>query len=126
MHPVWPMQRNNWRRAVMMSNGFKEFALALGILESVIKPVLFNEVWHASLGKCIPSFIIRTSSSAGRVLSYFSSRLCLNQIMTPVFSWHRSPSSFEASDSSGERREEKAGEERRRREGAGNGSDKVR
>merc|ERR1712212_135571 len=50
MHPVWPMQRNNWRRAVMMSNGFKEFALALGILESVIKPVLFNEVWHASLG----------------------------------------------------------------------------
>merc|ERR1712208_256644 len=36
MHPVWPMQRNNWRRAVMMSNGFKEFALALGILESVI------------------------------------------------------------------------------------------
>ena len=51
MHPVWPMQRNNWRRAVMMSNGFREFALALGILESVMKPVLFNEVWHTSLGK---------------------------------------------------------------------------
>ena len=51
MHPVWPMQRNNWRRAVTMSNGFREFALALGILESVMKPVLFNEVWHTSLGK---------------------------------------------------------------------------
>ena len=38
-----------------MSNGFREFALALGILESVMKPVLFNEVWHTSLGKLCPS-----------------------------------------------------------------------
>lgn len=50
MHPNWAIHRNNWLKAVNMSNTANNFSLALNILESVLKPVLFNPVWSDALG----------------------------------------------------------------------------
>lgn len=50
LHPNWPLHRQNWLRAVNVCENAKDFALALRILESSIKPVLFNPVWNDSIG----------------------------------------------------------------------------
>lgn len=50
MHPNWNLHRNNWVKAVSMCSEPKEFSLALYILESSMKPVLFNPAWHDTLG----------------------------------------------------------------------------
>lgn len=50
LHPNWSLHRNNWLAAIQLSNNAKDFALALSILESSIKPVLFNPVWNDALG----------------------------------------------------------------------------
>lgn len=51
LHHNWPLHRENWIKAVNMCTVASDFALALGILEASIKPVLFNHVWHDSLGR---------------------------------------------------------------------------
>ena len=53
MHPNWSLHRQNWLKAVSMCTQPKDFALALSILESSIKPVLFNPAWNESLGHTI-------------------------------------------------------------------------
>ncbi|KAJ6220885.1 hypothetical protein RDWZM_006697 [Blomia tropicalis] len=50
MHPNWHIHRINWITAVGRSSEPKEFSLALAILESSMKPVLFNSTWHDNLG----------------------------------------------------------------------------
>ena len=51
LHPNWSIHRQNWQKAVHMCQTAQDFALALAILETCMKPVLFNPVWHESLGK---------------------------------------------------------------------------
>lgn len=50
LHPNWALHRLNWLKAVQMCDNAKDFALALSILESSIKPLLFNPVWNDSIG----------------------------------------------------------------------------
>ena len=50
LHPNWSLHRSNWLAAIAVCNNAKDFALALSILESSVKPVLFNPVWNDSLG----------------------------------------------------------------------------
>lgn len=50
MHPVWPIQRSTWVRAVHLATTPVEFAAALCFLEGFIKPVCFLPVWNDSLG----------------------------------------------------------------------------
>uniref|UniRef100_A0ABM0MW96 Nucleosome-remodeling factor subunit BPTF-like n=1 Tax=Saccoglossus kowalevskii TaxID=10224 RepID=A0ABM0MW96_SACKO len=50
LHSNWTIHRNNWVKAVHMCSTAREFSLALAILESAIKPVIFNPVWNDSLG----------------------------------------------------------------------------
>ena len=50
LHSNWTIHRNSWIKAVHMCQRPEDFALALAILESCIKPVLFNPVWHEGLG----------------------------------------------------------------------------
>jgi nucleosome-remodeling factor subunit BPTF len=50
MHPVWPIQRSTWVRAVHIATTPIEFSAALSFLEGLIKPVCFLPVWHDSLG----------------------------------------------------------------------------
>lgn len=50
LHPNWPSHRANWEKAVRICNTVSQFALALCILESIIKPVVYNSTWWESLG----------------------------------------------------------------------------
>ena len=50
LHQNWPLHRPNWLKAVNMCSNAKDFALALCILESSMKPVLFNPSWLEALG----------------------------------------------------------------------------
>ncbi|KFM76693.1 Nucleosome-remodeling factor subunit BPTF, partial [Stegodyphus mimosarum] len=50
LHAYWTIHRSNWLKAVNKCTFPKEFALALSILEAVMKPVLFTSVWNDSLG----------------------------------------------------------------------------
>jgi len=50
MHPIWPLQRSTWIRAVHMATTPVEFGAALIFLESLIKPVCFIPVWQDALG----------------------------------------------------------------------------
>ncbi|XP_042904894.1 nucleosome-remodeling factor subunit BPTF [Parasteatoda tepidariorum] len=50
LHAYWTIHRSNWLKAVNKCTLPKEFALALSILEAVMKPVLFTTVWNDSLG----------------------------------------------------------------------------
>ena len=50
LHPNWPVHRENWEKAVKMCSTAKDFSLALCILESSMKPVMFNLVWWETLG----------------------------------------------------------------------------
>ena len=52
LHQNWQSQRQNWLKAINMCNKAKDFALALAILESCIKPVLFTNAWNDNLGEC--------------------------------------------------------------------------
>lgn len=51
LHPNWSIHRSNWQKAVHMCQSPQDFALALAILEACMKPVIFNPVWHESLGE---------------------------------------------------------------------------
>ena len=51
LHQNWHGQRQNWMKAINMCSKAKDFALALAILESCIKPVLFTNAWNDNLGK---------------------------------------------------------------------------
>ena len=50
MHPAWSSFRAGWERYVETCSHTQQFASALSKLELVIKPVLFNQSWHDSLG----------------------------------------------------------------------------
>ncbi|KAG1687147.1 Nucleosome-remodeling factor subunit BPTF [Nymphon striatum] len=50
LHHNWAVHRLNWTKAVNMCTAPSDFALALAILDASIKPVLFNHIWHDSLG----------------------------------------------------------------------------
>ncbi|XP_048576210.1 nucleosome-remodeling factor subunit BPTF isoform X2 [Nematostella vectensis] len=50
MHPVWPLQRSTWVRAVHISEKPLEFAAALSFLETLIKPVCFIPAWTEAHG----------------------------------------------------------------------------
>jgi len=53
LHPNWSLHRQNWLKAVHLCSKPRGFALVLLTLESCIKPVLFNHVWHDSLGEWV-------------------------------------------------------------------------
>lgn len=50
MHPNWKLHREKWHKAITMCKEPQEFGLALYILESSMKPVLFVNFWRESLG----------------------------------------------------------------------------
>lgn len=50
LHPQWTNYRAAWLKAIMSCVRFEHFAFTLGVLQSNIKPVLFNSVWNDSLG----------------------------------------------------------------------------
>ncbi|XP_071513894.1 nucleosome-remodeling factor subunit NURF301 [Panulirus ornatus] len=49
-HPHWPNIRKAWNSAVMASTEPHQFSRVLMWLVACIKPVVFNPVWHDSLG----------------------------------------------------------------------------
>ncbi|XP_069982461.1 nucleosome-remodeling factor subunit NURF301 isoform X1 [Penaeus vannamei] len=49
-HPHWPNIRKAWNVAVMASTEPRHFSRVLMWLVACIKPVVFNPVWHESLG----------------------------------------------------------------------------
>lgn len=55
-HPNWCLNSGRWQKAVGLCSTAAEFALALMILEACMKPLLFNSVWHESLGKLLSAF----------------------------------------------------------------------
>lgn len=50
MHPNWPLLRKPWITAVSACINPRDFARALIVLQACIKPVVFANVWHESLG----------------------------------------------------------------------------
>ncbi|CAC5424118.1 BPTF [Mytilus coruscus] len=50
LHPNWPLHRQSWANAVQLCRTPSDFGLALSILESCMKPVVFNPVWTEALG----------------------------------------------------------------------------
>lgn len=52
LHPNWSQNSGRWQRAVGFCSSASEFGLALMIFETCMKPLLFNNVWHESLGNC--------------------------------------------------------------------------
>ena len=50
MHPVWPLQRSTWVRAVHSSKTPCEFAAALTFFLRLIKPICFLPVWNDAAG----------------------------------------------------------------------------
>ncbi|GFR88529.1 nucleosome-remodeling factor subunit BPTF-like, partial [Elysia marginata] len=50
LHINWPNHRQNWQKVVQMSQSPRDFALALAVLESCIKPCVMNSVWFEALG----------------------------------------------------------------------------
>ena len=50
MHPMWPVQRSTWVKAVHMSKTAPEFASVLSFFEGFIKPVVMRGVWNDAVG----------------------------------------------------------------------------
>ncbi|XP_052262825.1 nucleosome-remodeling factor subunit BPTF-like isoform X2 [Dreissena polymorpha] len=50
LHPNWSLHRQAWMKALHLCSKPEDFANALCILESAIKPVLLLPVWHDNLG----------------------------------------------------------------------------
>lgn len=50
MHPIWPLQRSTWVRAVHIATTPEEFGAVLIFLESLIRPLCFIPVWSDALG----------------------------------------------------------------------------
>ena len=50
MHPMWPVQRSTWVKAVHMSKSAPEFASVLAFFEGFIKPVVMRGVWNDAVG----------------------------------------------------------------------------
>lgn len=50
VHPCWNAQRSTWMRKVNYAQDPKDFAIALSIIETCIKPVLFKLTWYESVG----------------------------------------------------------------------------
>lgn len=51
LHPNWCQNSGRWQKAVGLCSTAADFGLALMILEACMKPLLFNSVWHESLGE---------------------------------------------------------------------------
>ena len=51
LHINWPNHRQSWQKVVQMCQSPRDFALALAVLESCIKPCVMNPVWFEALGK---------------------------------------------------------------------------
>ena len=50
MHPMWPVQRSTWVKAVHMSKTAPEFASVLSFFEGFVKPVVMRNVWSDAVG----------------------------------------------------------------------------
>ena len=50
MHPMWPVQRSTWVKAVHLSKTAPEFASVLSFFESFVKPVVMRNVWNDAVG----------------------------------------------------------------------------
>lgn len=50
MHPMWPVQRSTWVKAVHMSKTAAEFASVLSFFEGFVKPVVMRSVWRDAVG----------------------------------------------------------------------------
>ena len=50
MHPMWPVQRSTWVKAVHLSKTAPEFASVLAFFESFVKPVVMRNVWNDAVG----------------------------------------------------------------------------
>lgn len=57
LHPNWPQHRARWTKLVNAALRPEEFANVLAMLESSLKPVVFNQVWHEALGKTLFTFV---------------------------------------------------------------------
>jgi len=57
LHPNWSLHRQPWMKALHSCNKPEDFANALSVLESIIKPVLLLPVWHEALGEHL-NFIV--------------------------------------------------------------------
>ena len=51
MHANWPLLKKHWITSVTASVQPKDFAKAMLILQACIKPAVYANVWHESLGK---------------------------------------------------------------------------
>ncbi|XP_064622398.1 nucleosome-remodeling factor subunit BPTF-like isoform X2 [Lineus longissimus] len=50
LHPNWSIHQKNWLQAVHSCSSPYDFGMAMTILETSIKPVLFTSVWQDQLG----------------------------------------------------------------------------
>lgn len=50
IHPCWSTRKTIWAKTVNQSKDPKELALALSLLETAIKPVLFKTSWNDTVG----------------------------------------------------------------------------
>lgn len=50
VHPCWSTHRSQWMRRVNYAQDPKDYAVALSVLETCIKPVLFKSAWYESVG----------------------------------------------------------------------------
>ena len=50
IHSNWTAHREKWEKAVRMCSSHKDFSLALCVLESCLKPVVFNQQWNEAIG----------------------------------------------------------------------------
>ena len=50
MHPSWTAQRTTWVKAIHLSKTPQEFAAALSVLESSIRPICYLSVWNDAVG----------------------------------------------------------------------------
>lgn len=50
LHPNWVLHRARWMKLVNTCSQPCEFGVVLATFEAVVKPVVFNQVWHEALG----------------------------------------------------------------------------
>lgn len=50
IHPCWSAQRSTWAKSINQSKEPRQLAMALTLLESAIKPVLFKSSWNDAVG----------------------------------------------------------------------------
>ena len=65
MHPLWPLQRSTWVKAVHMSKTSGDFAASLSFLESFIRPICFLPVWNDAAGHVELHRVVSEARQAG-------------------------------------------------------------